>query len=384
MRVFKRGNTYWFELKFENKRYRKTTKVRNRVQAEGIAAAFRMALAERRVGIVERKPAPLFCTAMKAFLDWSHQEHAEHPATYIRYKSSSRPLLAFLKFKNKLINEITPASIEDYKAWRIKQKGKRTGRPIMPATINRELACLKAMYFHALKGRHGFGNPVSEISFLHEHNEQTRVLTFDEQRRYLAAASNTLKDVAGLMLETGMRPEEVYRITVDNITIDKGYMFIPFGKTKAARRRIPLPSTSLSILKRRMQAAKGSYVFPHRKDPNRPILKVSNAHTTALTKSKVLPFRLYDLRHTWATRAAEAGMDMPTLAALLGHSKLNMVMRYAHPQERHQADAVKKLEAFNAAKEIEEVERLRAALEKVPTKVPTVAKSQPEAESVTQ
>jgi hypothetical protein len=48
---------------------------------------------------------------------------------------------------------------------------------------------------------------------------------------------------------------------------------------------------------------------------------------------------------------------MPTLAALLSHSKLNIVMRYAHPQERHQVDAVKRLEAANAAKEIAEFER---------------------------
>jgi hypothetical protein len=52
-------------------------------------------------------------------------------------------------------------------------------------------------------------------------------------------------------------------------------------------------------------------------------------------------------------------MDMPTLAALLGHSKLNMVMRYAHPQEKHQSEAMKQLEAFNAAKEIAEAERIR-------------------------
>ena len=63
--------------------------------------------------------------------------------------------------------------------------------------------------------------------------------------------------------------------------------------------------------------------------------------------------------------AAEAGMDMPTLAALLGHSKLNTVMRYAHPQEKHQVEAVKRLEAVNAAKEI-------AEFEKVPTFSPTV------------
>ena len=48
---------------------------------------------------------------------------------------------------------------------------------------------------------------------------------------------------------------------------------------------------------------------------------------------------------------------MPTLAALLGHSKLDMVMRHARPQEQHQADAMNRLEMFNAAKEIAEVEK---------------------------
>jgi hypothetical protein len=74
-------------------------------------------------------------------------------------------------------------------------------------------------------------------------------------------------------------------------------------------------------------------------------------------------------------------MDMPTLAALRGHSKLNMVMRYAHPQAKHQAEAVKRLEAFNAAKEIAEVEKKRkeptqAASEAVPTISPTSAENQ--------
>src|SRR5262245_8322873 len=93
------------------------------------------------------------------------------------------------------------------------------------------------------------------------------------------------------------------------------------------------------------------------------------------------PFRIYDLRHTWATRAAEAGMDMPTLASLLGHSKSNMVMRYAHPQEKHQADAVMRLEAFNAAKEIAEADKKQkqqnqAAPETLPTISPTVGETQ--------
>ena len=129
---------------------------------------------------------------------------------------------------------------------------------IKPATTNRELACLKAMFNHVLKERHDFKNPVSEIEFLPENNEQTRVLSFDEQRRYLAKANAVLKDVATLMLETGMRPEEVIASRSVMSPSIKSYLYIPFGKTNAARRRIPLTTTALAILKRRVSAAEGA------------------------------------------------------------------------------------------------------------------------------
>jgi integrase len=53
-----------------------------------------------------------------------------------------------------------------------------------------------------------------------------------------------------------------------------------------------------------------------------------------------LPFRIYDLLHTWATRAAEAGIDLVTLAAMLGHSRIQMVLRYAHPTQKHKTTAM--------------------------------------------
>ncbi len=50
--------------------------------------------------------------------------------------------------------------------------------------------------------------------------------------------------------------------------------------------------------------------------------KVNNAHDRAVRDSKVSPFRLYDLRRTWATRAAEAGIDLVALAAMLDHNRI--------------------------------------------------------------
>lgn len=50
-----------------------------------------------------------------------------------------------------------------------------------------------------------------------EDNEQTRVLNAEEEKLYLLAASQPLQDIATLMLETGMRPEEVHRIRRENV-----------------------------------------------------------------------------------------------------------------------------------------------------------------------
>ncbi len=45
-----------------------------------------------------------------------------------------------------------------------------------------------------------------------------------------------------------------------------------------------------------------------------------------------------------------SSVDLVTLASLLGHSKIQMVMRYAHPSQEHQFEAVRKLEQFTARK----------------------------------
>jgi hypothetical protein len=63
---------------------------------------------------------------------------------------------------------------------------------------------------------------------------------------------------------------------------------------------------------------------------------------------------------------------MPTLAALLGHAKLDMIRRYVHPQEEHQIQAVKKLGKANAARQIAEFEKKKQGHETAATIPATV------------
>jgi integrase len=234
-----------------------------------------------------------------------------------------------------------------------------TDKKIQPATVNRELACLRAMFNHAIKADVPLRNPIGKTAAkaLREDNEQTRVLTYDEQEKYLAKATPMLRDVATLMLETGARPEEVYRIEPKNVHLAENYWFNPHGKTKAAKRRIKLTATARGILAGRMVDC-GAFLFPCETDATRPVPKVNNAHDRAVKNSKIAPCRLYDCRHTWATRAVEAGIDLVTLAAMLGHAKINMVLRYAHPTQEHQTKAMDKMEQFVSEQKIAHAERM--------------------------
>jgi integrase len=364
MAIFKRGDSYWFEFIRNGIRYRRPTGVKNQRVAADIEAAFKTALAKGDVGITERKPIPAFRAAMVDFLRWSKEEHDAHQATHRRYEVSSVALLRH--FRDTQLDKLTPEDVERFKTTRSGEcktvrarDGKRrsTSKKLRPATVNRELACLKALFNFAIKSDVILKNPVSRVKFLAENNQQTRVLSYTEQQSYLSSSSSLLRDVATLILETGMRPEEVYTIRPENVDLMRCWLQIPHGKTAAARRRINLTASAKDVLRRRMSGLTTPYLFACESDPARPVPKVNSAHDRAMKASGIAPARLYDLRHTWATRAAMSGIDLVTLAAMLGHSRIQMVLRYAHPTQEHQANAMEKLEAFNALQQIGEFER---------------------------
>ena len=239
--------------------------------------------------------------------------------------------------------------------------GKTTENQISPAAVNRELACLKRV-FNWLRDSHPqLRNPVSRVKFFPEAKD-FHVLNFEEERIYLQHCSQPLRDVATIMLETGMRPEEVYRMHTRDLNLVTHSYTIRYGKTNAARRKVWLNDKSLAVVSAR--AAENGFLFPSRSDTNKPVVKLNHAHDSALSRSG-LSFRLYDLRHSWATRAAESGMDLVTLAAKLGHSKLDMVLRYCHPTEQHSDQAMERLEEYKIRRRDADLEAAKSHSEMV-------------------
>ena len=346
MGLYRRGKIWWMSFQLDSRHVQKSTKCTNKRDAEAVERAFRTQLAKGEVGLEEKKPVPTFKAAMSTFLAWSKNEHEAKPNTHRCYLTASKPLLAY--FKDKPLDQIHIEDVEAYKNARLNQKSARTKRKLSPATCNRELATLRKLFYYFIeKKKLKLVNPVSGVKFPKESNSFKSVVSEKDEQIYLMACSQPLMDVAILIVETGCRPEEVFSIERKNINLEQGFIFIPKGKTKSATRKIPLTSRAMSVLRNRLETVSGEFLF-NNEATGKPLTTLKTAHKGAIKRSKVAWFRIYDLRHTFATRFIESGGDLVTLASLLGHSNIQMVTRYAHPTERHQFEAMKNMETMRA------------------------------------
>ncbi|HEY6442231.1 MAG TPA: tyrosine-type recombinase/integrase [Candidatus Acidoferrales bacterium] len=329
MAVYRRGKTWWFVFEFGGRKIQESSGFRNKTAAIRAEAKRRTDLVERRAGFQKLKQAPKFDVFAEEFLRWSNQQH--RPKTHGLHAWNCKTLKRF--FGGKYLDDITTEMVENFKSARkheVRKKAK-DGRLITGTTVNRALETLKAMYYRAERMGYFVKNPVVGVQMFRQPLNSMRVITFDEQATYLAETSQPLRDIAEIMLDTGMRPEEVFRIRVENIDFKPMTIFNPFGKTKAARRSIPMTDNVSSRLKRHVKEAERlttPFVFPSPHNVQTPIGSVKKAHQAAIDRADIRPrFRLYDLRHTFATRTAASDMNLPTLAAILGHTNIQMTMR---------------------------------------------------------
>lgn len=355
MAVFRRGRVWWFGFEFQGRRIQESSGFTNKTAALRAEAKRKIDLFERRAGFTRKRSPPKFAKFVRVFLAWSEQEH--RPKTHSLHSCNCDIVTRY--FRTKWLDDITSGIVENFKLARIRDKrwGKETETSISSATVNRALSTLRLIYNYAERCGYQVSNPVKGIDF-YEERVRTRIISLEEEIAYLAQTSQPLKDIARIIIDCGIRPEEAFLIEVTNLDFSKRTIFNPFGKTPAARRKLTMTDEVFGILKARMYNTKCSYVFPSLDNPERPIGSVRKAHNAALRRAKIKPvFRLYDLRHTYASRAVMAGVDLPTLAASLGHTSITMTMRYVHPAEEHKREAAKKIESFKALSAMKLVER---------------------------
>jgi integrase len=202
-------------------------------------------------------------------------------------------------------------------------------------------------------------------------NERQRYLTTDEETLLLEkvkARGETAYFMAILSLDTGMRFKEIVRLTWGCVDLDEDSVKVL--DSKGRDRYLPITARVKSLLES-MEAGKGKdLVFPARGGKVQG--HVPSSFTRGLTDAKLndniddpkLRASFHTLRHTYASRMVQAGVDLYRVQRLLGHSTPVMTARYSKLADADLKEAVETMERAAEVKKGAKVIRLRRANEK--------------------
>jgi len=257
-----------------------------------------------------------------------------------------------------LLPDLTEERIRAYIKSRLAEKA--GGR-----TINMELGELSRALGHKWSALW------PKVRKLEENHDAGKALSSGEEARLLSAAASddspnrnpALYPFLCIALSTGMRSGEIASLRWSNVDLDSSVLTVGRAKTKAGTgREIPINADLRFILEeharwyvRKLGEVRPEwYVFPGREgkpkkgqrrplDATKPIGDITSAWD-ALRERCGVSCRLHDLRHTAATKMAEAGVPESAMLAIMGHMSRAMLERYSHIRMAAKREAVKSLE----------------------------------------
>ena len=319
MGLVKRGSMWWMSFMFNGQQIRRSTGTGDKRLAEAVLSKVKVQIIEGRF-FEKQEPQE---RTLAELLDRYASEHAARRANHRRELTSIQNLTGF--FGNPRLDHITPKLIVAY-------KNKRYTDGVKPATINRELATLKKAFNLARREWEWCTeNPVCRVSMERENNTRGRWLTMEEEQRLLQTISPRLRDLIIFALNTGMRMGEILALTWAGVDLFRRTVTV-FRSKNGERRTIPINSIVLDVLTRKYAARSRmtELVFHSQADTALDGSNIRHGLNAALRVAKIQDFHFHDLRHTFATRIVQAGVDLYKVQRLLGHKSPMMTQRYAH------------------------------------------------------
>ncbi len=185
------------------------------------------------------------------------------------------------------------------------------------------------------------------------------VLSHQQEQPYLEAAPQPLRDVALLILDTGLRPGEALALEWRDVLLEPvngakfGYLHVRgqeagAGKSKNAVRNLSLTPRVKAMLETRPATTTSAWVFPSRTGKPYVVTSLDHMHVGVRARLR-LPkgFVIHSLRHTFGTRMGEAGADAFDIKRLMGHSSVTVSQRYVHPTPESLERAFERLQVLN-------------------------------------
>lgn len=281
-----------------------------------------------------------FCDAADAYLLAARADY-ERLASWKRIAVSLRQVSGYVG--DLTVAELSTEWIEEFKRMRL--------RDVKPVTVRHDLINLGLFLRHARRQDWIRTDPLEGVKIPSDKDAvRIRVIEPEEERAYFDAArsNENLYLMTKLIRANGVRPGEVRMLRVGDFSSEGRDIRIRRGKSRAARRTLKLMGEVYDLVERRARGRQpGEFLISGRHN-GRPFAPMNNAHHDTCVRAGLVDgagrrdIRIYDFRHTFATRMASRGMPLTTLAAIMGHSNLRCVMIYVHPNQAAMDDALLK------------------------------------------
>lgn len=298
------------------------------------------------------------------YIDWLIQwlENYIRPSvkvrTYERYK-----LIVEQHIKDKIggveLNDLSPLILQPLITELLQNGNKKTGKGLSANSVNAIISVIQS----SLKTAHLLGltkeYTADKLKRPKLKEKPVECFTLSEQKQIEQAILNGKKDkLYGIILclYSGLRIGELIALQWSDIDLTKGILTISKSchdgkdgliidepKTATSRRIIPLPKQLLPIL-RSVKKRSDSPSVVSANGSTVSVRSYQRSFELLLKKLKIPHKGFHSLRHTFATRALECGMDVKTLSEILGHKNLTITLnRYAHSLMEHKTDMMNKL-----------------------------------------
>lgn len=271
--------------------------------------------------------------------------------TYSRYKSLIE-LHLVPAFGDIDIENLSRRQIQNFLLQKKKDGNKRNGKTMSSASTNLMLTVLSMAFEYGINVEICIDNPCLRLKRCPNDCRKAEAFTIEEQRKiecYIAATEDRRLFGIVLGLYSGLRIGELIGLEWNDIDLEKGVIkidktvyrdkddnniwrvYVDKPKTKSSERIIPLPTHIIEQLKNYKSVAKSNFVVENKKGERMSIRSYQFMFERLTEKAGVRKLNFHSLRHTFATRAIECGMDIKTLSEIMGHKNASVTLnRYAH------------------------------------------------------
>ncbi len=298
--------------------------------------------------------------------EWLETYQKEHikARTYSRYQGLiSMHILPALGTKN--ISDLGRREIQEFLTQQKKDGNIRNGEKLSATSANMMLSILNLAFEYACDMEYIEENPCLRVRRTKAETKKIEAFTVEEQRAIeseIARSDDRRLHGVLLCLYTGLRIGELLGLTWDDVDFTKGVikvtktvyreknengvwqLCVDTPKTKASDRVIPLPEYITVLLSADQESAVTPYIVENKKGERMSIRSYQYLFEKLTERAGVRKLNFHALRHTFATRAIECGMDIKTVADIMGHKNASITLnRYAHCMLDHKIEMMQKL-----------------------------------------